>query len=216
MFLLQDGEVMLLGLRDRLNQGLSTDATLLRQVRLFGQLNYIRCYHSGRLYAHLEILHSEAPLRRNKNACSCRHLCHAMLVIAPPRQTILTSFLGSLLSPQLVPPRGNGSGHPRMDTLHLIVDLLGLGSFQLLPLTSLLRSIWARPGIHNIIPPSETTSIIPNETLMMNIMIVGTSPEWEEIMQAPRELVAAMRIDGLKNTEHNPNVHGEDMQVSSN
>lgn len=48
---------------------------------------------------------------------------------------------------------------------------------------------------------------------MVDIVVVGTSPEWEEMVQAPGELVSRMRIDRLEETADDPQVHGDNMQV---
>lgn len=45
--------------------------------------------------------------------------------------------------------------------------------------------------------------------------MVSASPEWEEMVKTPREFVTAVRIDGLKQAQHDPNVHSEDVQISS-
>lgn len=50
---------------------------------------------------------------------------------------------------------------------------------------------------------------------MVQVVMVGAGPEWEEMMEAPRELVAAMRVDCLEQAQHNPDIHREDMQISS-
>ncbi len=49
---------------------------------------------------------------------------------------------------------------------------------------------------------------------MMNIMMFGPGPKGQEMMQTPRKLVPAMRIDGLEQAQDNPRVHGEDVQVA--
>lgn len=51
---------------------------------------------------------------------------------------------------------------------------------------------------------------------MMDIMVIGASPEWEEVMQAPGEIIAAVRIDGLEEAESNPSIHRQDMKILSN
>ena len=48
---------------------------------------------------------------------------------------------------------------------------------------------------------------------MVHIVMIGSSPERQEMVQAPRELVAAVRIDGLEETEDDPEVHGQDVEV---
>lgn len=47
-------------------------------------------------------------------------------------------------------------------------------------------------------------------------MVLGTSPEGKEVVQTPGELVTAVRIDGLEQAQHNPEVHGQNMQITSN
>ena len=44
--------------------------------------------------------------------------------------------------------------------------------------------------------------------------MVGAGPERQEMVQAPWELVAAVRIDGLEQTAHDPDVHGQDVQLA--
>lgn len=43
--------------------------------------------------------------------------------------------------------------------------------------------------------------------------MIGASPERQEMMQGPGELKAGMRVDGLEQAEHDPDVHGQDVQV---
>ena len=50
---------------------------------------------------------------------------------------------------------------------------------------------------------------------MVQVMVVSASPEGEEVVQAPRKLVAAVRINGLEQTENDPDVHGQNVQVTS-
>lgn len=47
----------------------------------------------------------------------------------------------------------------------------------------------------------------------MDVVVFGASPEGEEVMQTPRKLVAGMRVDGLEQPEHNPEIHGQDVEV---
>lgn len=42
-------------------------------------------------------------------------------------------------------------------------------------------------------------------------MVLGTGPERQEMVQTPGELVARVGVDCLEQTEHNPDVHGEDV-----
>lgn len=51
---------------------------------------------------------------------------------------------------------------------------------------------------------------------MVGVVVVGTCPEWQEVVQAPREFVTRVRVNGLGKTEHDPHVHGQDVQVLGN
>ncbi len=46
-------------------------------------------------------------------------------------------------------------------------------------------------------------------------MVSGTSPERHEVVQGPWEVVTAMGIDSLEETEADPHVHGQDVEVST-
>jgi hypothetical protein len=50
---------------------------------------------------------------------------------------------------------------------------------------------------------------------VVNIVMVGTSPDGEEMMKRPWELISGVRIDSLEKAENDPEVHGEDMKVAS-
>lgn len=45
-------------------------------------------------------------------------------------------------------------------------------------------------------------------------MVLSASPERQEVVQRPGELVAAVRVDGLEQAEHDPDVHSQDVQVA--
>lgn len=48
---------------------------------------------------------------------------------------------------------------------------------------------------------------------MMNIMMISACPERQEMVQRPRELVSRVRIDSLEEPQHDPYVHGQDVQI---
>ena len=80
--------------------------------------------------------------------------------------------------------------------LHLSDDLVGLGS-------------------EHVVPPSERGGVVADKLLVMNIVMLGSSPEWKEVVKGPWELVSGVSIDGLEETENDPDVHGDDVEVSS-
>jgi len=51
---------------------------------------------------------------------------------------------------------------------------------------------------------------------VVNVVVLGTSPEWQEVVQAPREVVTTMRIDGLEYPKNNPDIHCHDVKVAGN
>ena len=48
---------------------------------------------------------------------------------------------------------------------------------------------------------------------MVNVVVLSSSPEGQEVVQAPGELVAAVGVDGLEQTDDNPGVHGQNVKV---
>ena len=49
---------------------------------------------------------------------------------------------------------------------------------------------------------------------MVKIMVIGTCPEGEEVVQAPWEFISAVGVNSLEEAQHDPDVHGEDVQIS--
>lgn len=45
-------------------------------------------------------------------------------------------------------------------------------------------------------------------------MVLGAGPEGQEVAQTPWEIIAGVRVDGLEETQDNPHVHGEQVQVT--
>lgn len=90
-----------------------------------------------------------------------------------------------------------------------------LRQLRLLALTSRLRRFWSGLSVHHVIPPSEAASIVSDELFVVNIMMLGTSPERKEMVQTPWEIVTAVRIDSLEETAGNPEIHGQDVEVLS-
>lgn len=101
----------------------------------------------------------------------------------------------------------------QVQTLDLLLGLLhGLQ----LPLSSPLRGLRTSLSVEKEIPPPEAARIVSDKALVVYIVMLGTRPEGKEMVQAPGKLVSTVRIDGLEQTENNPEVHGENMQVTRN
>lgn len=65
-----------------------------------------------------------------------------------------------------------------------------------------------------VIPPPEAASIVSEELLVVDVVVISTGPEGQEVVERPRELVAGVSVDGLEETENDPNVHGHDVEVA--
>jgi len=93
---------------------------------------------------------------------------------------------------------------------------LRLCSFQLLLLgLSCPLSLVPFVRAHHPVPPSEGGSIVALEQLMMAVMIIRPGPEWHKMTQRPGKVVSRMRIDRLEESQGDPNVNRENMQIFS-
>lgn len=48
---------------------------------------------------------------------------------------------------------------------------------------------------------------------MVNIVVLGASPEGKEVVERPGELVARVCVNGLEKAKDDPDVHGQDVEV---
>lgn len=94
----------------------------------------------------------------------------------------------------------------------LLVGLLS--DFLSLLLTPALDGFRSVLSVENIVPPAEATGKVTNELLMMNIVVVCASPERQEMVQTPWELVAAVSVNSLKQAQDDPDVHGQDVEIT--
>ena len=77
-----------------------------------------------------------------------------------------------------------------------------------------LQSIGGVLSVEKVVPPAEAAGVVSDEFLMVKIVVVGTGPERQEVVKTPGEFVTTVGINGLEQTQDNPNVHGEDVKVS--
>lgn len=91
--------------------------------------------------------------------------------------------------------------------------LLGPDLSQL-ALATLLVGLEAGLGVKTVVPPAEAGGIVADELLVMEIVVVGTSPERKNVAQAPGEIVTTVSIDGLEETEDDPSEHGKEVEVT--
>lgn len=94
------------------------------------------------------------------------------------------------------------------------IDSLGLLGRHL-ALAATLQRIRSVLSVQNVVPPPEAAGEVTNELLVVEIMVIRTGPERQEVVETPGELIATVRVDGLEQAQNNPNVHGENVQVTS-
>lgn len=70
-------------------------------------------------------------------------------------------------------------------------------------------------GVEHVVPPAEAGSVVANELLVVNVVVLSAGPDRQEVAQAPGEVVSAVGIDGLEETQSDPDVHGQEMELAS-
>jgi hypothetical protein len=80
-------------------------------------------------------------------------------------------------------------------------------------LASPLRGFGSALGVEEPVPPDERAGVVADELLVVNVVVVCAGPDREDVVERPGELVAGVRVDGLEQTENDPDVHGQDVQV---
>lgn len=94
-----------------------------------------------------------------------------------------------------------------------LLSLLGPDGSQLLLPAGLARSL-AGLGVQEVVPPAEAGGVVANELLVVHIVVVGAGPDGQEVSQTPGEVVARVGVDGLEQTQDDPHVHGEQVEVT--
>jgi hypothetical protein len=69
-------------------------------------------------------------------------------------------------------------------------------------------------GTHDEVAPAKGSGEIVHESHVMEIVMIGTRPKGEDVLERPREVVSTVSIDGLEETENDPDVHGENVKFS--
>lgn len=95
----------------------------------------------------------------------------------------------------------------------LILVCLCFFCFQTLLTLTLAVGTVLDVGAKEVIPPAEGGSIVADEGLVMVVMMLSTGPEWDPVMKRPREIVAGVRVDGLEETEDDPEQHGRQVKI---
>ncbi|KAI3476992.1 hypothetical protein L1887_61422 [Cichorium endivia] len=68
-------------------------------------------------------------------------------------------------------------------------------------------------GAHEAVPPAERGGVAADERLVVVVVVVGARPEGDPVVHRDGEVVARVRVDRLEEAQHDPDVHGEDVQV---
>lgn len=94
-----------------------------------------------------------------------------------------------------------------------LLYLLGTDLSKLL-LTAALVSLSTSLSVQEVVPPAEAGGVVADKLLVVHVVVVGASPDGQEVVQAPGEVVATVGVDSLEEAEDNPDVHGEEVQVA--
>lgn len=95
-----------------------------------------------------------------------------------------------------------------------LLCLLGAHGCQTL-LTASLGGLLASLSVQKVVPPAEAGGIVANELFVVRVVVVGSSPDGQEVSQAPGEVIARVGVDGLEETQNDPHVHGDQVEVAS-
>jgi len=95
---------------------------------------------------------------------------------------------GSPLAIRSTPRSSHRSGATLLRLLHLCE----------LALPTTPGGLGAGLGVEEVVPPPEAARVVTNEAFVMYVMVVSAGPEREEVVQAPWELITAMRVNGLE------------------
>jgi hypothetical protein len=97
--------------------------------------------------------------------------------------------------------------------LHRKLSLLVLGSSELGSVHALAVRLVLVVGAENGIPPPEGGAVVVHERHVVEVVMIGAGPEGEDVLERPWEVVAGVGIDGLEETEGDPDVHGHHVEV---
>ena len=143
--------------------------------------------------------------------CSSSHYPEGRVLLVAPVEVAIRSgsdtFTQSITVCPLVP------GSRARSNLADLLGLPGLDSSKLL-LPASLAGLGTSLGVEHVVPPPEAGGIVANELLVVHVVVVGAGPEGEEVPQAPGEVVAAVGVDGLEESEDNPHVHGHEVEIT--
>ena len=97
--------------------------------------------------------------------------------------------------------------------LQHLLGLLGPDLGQLL-VAALLAGCLTSLGVEAVVPPPEARGVVADEALVVEVVMVGTGPEGKDAAQTPGEVKAAVGINGLEETEDDPQIHGHQVQLA--
>lgn len=69
-------------------------------------------------------------------------------------------------------------------------------------------------GVETVVPPPEGRGVIADKIVVMEVVVLGSGPEGQDLVQRPREVVARVRVDSLEQSASDPNAEREEMQLS--
>ena len=99
---------------------------------------------------------------------------------------------------------------PLLQSLHFF-RVLG-GHFRSLYTPHILMILVVGP--HDVVAPTEGGREVVHKSHVVEIVVISTGPEGKDVLERPREIVSAVSINSLEETEDDPDVHGEDVEVA--
>jgi hypothetical protein len=106
-----------------------------------------------------------------------------------------------------------------LDLIHQVLlellDILRRGIFHRLLGGLDLGTVLSVLGVGSTgpIPPAEGGGVVVGEGHVVEVVMLGTRPEGDDVVQRPGEVVARVRVDGLEKAEDDPEVDGDDVEV---
>lgn len=96
--------------------------------------------------------------------------------------------------------------------------LLLLGACALHRLLRSLDTLTVRPVLivraTDPVPPAEARREVVRERHVVEVVVLCAGPEGKDVVQRPGEVVPTVRVDGLEEAQHNPEVDCDDVQVT--
>lgn len=69
-------------------------------------------------------------------------------------------------------------------------------------------------GAEQVVPVTERRRKVADKVLVVVVVVVSTGPQGEKVAEGPGKVVARVRVNGLEQTQHDPNQNGDQVHVA--